>query len=104
VYARLAVSRHPEYESTKDGEQGKTSAPFPWGWEDGRLCRDGEAGLVTCEQVEFEKFAKVGEAVEAFDEMLKVCVKQSRPVYASVPSDWWEVDVPVELLESKLEP
>ena len=60
------------------------------------------AKAVTCAQANLHRIENVGEAAEAYDEVLEAAVKQSRPVYVSVASDMWEQNVPAALAERAL--
>lgn len=61
------------------------------------------AKSVTCAQANLHKIERMAEAAEAYDEVLRTAVRESRPVYVSVGSDMWELPVPVELSEKKME-
>ena len=55
------------------------------------------AKAVTCAQANLHRIENMANAAEAYDEALEAAVKQSRPVYVSIASDMWELEVPAEL-------
>ena len=61
------------------------------------------AKAVTCAQANLHLIEGIGDAAEAYDEVLQAAVKQSRPIYVSVASDMWEQGIPVALTERALE-
>jgi len=70
---------------------------------DGRMEVYAEmAKHITCAQAQLHKMSSVGEAAEAYDEVLEQCVLRSKPGYVSVPYDMMEAPVPSELLQKAL--
>ena len=60
------------------------------------------AKFVTCAQARLHRYEDVGEAAEAFDEVLEMAVRSSKPGYVSLPSDMVELPVRAEMLDRPL--
>jgi len=57
---------------------------------------------VTCASVYFHQYEKVERALSSYDTHLTGAVRFSKPVYVSIPSDYVEAPVPLELLNKPL--
>ena len=57
---------------------------------------------VTCSQASLHRIQNATEAAETYDEVLENAVRQSKPVYVSLSSDQWELPLPGDMLEKRL--